>query len=167
MPNTKATGVAYSDPQFDSVSVTGSIYAGQGVYTPTYTYATLPAASSVAAGTQFWTSDQGMVVSNGTSWKSVTGTINGLYNFSPQNYKNTRKALANVRLGVSRMNVLCLGDSITVGFIGATAADRKGSPARERQLRLALRTWDQGGPFVRVETSESLPRAGACSLQDR
>ena len=125
MPNTKATGVAYSDPQFDSVSVTGSIYAGQGVYTPTYTYATLPAASSVNAGTQLWTSDQGMFVSNGTSWKSVTGTVNGLYNFSPQNYKNTRKALANVRLGVQNMNVLCLGDSITVGYKGATLADRK------------------------------------------
>lgn len=125
MPNTKATGVAYSDPQFDSVSVTGQIYAGQGVYTPTYTYATLPAATSVAAGTQFWTSDQGLFVSNGTNWKSVSGLVNGLYNFAPQNYKNTRKALANVRLGVSRMNVLCLGDSITVGFIGATAADRK------------------------------------------
>ena len=76
MPNTKATGVAYSDPQFDSVSVTGSIYAGQGVYTPTYTYATLPAASSVNAGTQLWTSDQGMVVSNGTSWQSVAGSKN-------------------------------------------------------------------------------------------
>ena len=68
MPNTKATGVAFADPQFESVSVTGQIYAGQGVYTPTYTYATLPAASSVAAGTQLWTSDQGMVVSNGSSW---------------------------------------------------------------------------------------------------
>lgn len=71
MPNTKATGVAYSDPQFDSVSVTGSIYAGQGVYTPTYTYATLPVAGSVGAGTQLWTSDRGEVISDGSSWQNV------------------------------------------------------------------------------------------------
>ena len=71
MPNTKAVGVAYSDPQFDSVSVTGSIYAGQGIYGPTYTFATLPSASSVAAGTQLWTSNSGLMVSNGSTWTRV------------------------------------------------------------------------------------------------
>lgn len=72
------------------------------------------------------TSYQGGLSFDNTGALRVTnaGTPN-LYNFAPQNYKNTRKALANVRLGLSRMNVLCLGDSITVGFIGGTAADRK------------------------------------------
>ena len=48
----------------------GPVYSANGFYGPTYTYATLPSASSVNAGTQFWTSDQGMVVSNGSSWVS-------------------------------------------------------------------------------------------------
>ena len=99
----------------------------------TYTYATLPSASTVPAGSQAYTTDQGMFYSDGTNWQSLLTANKNLYNFSPKNYKNTRKALANVRLGVSRMNVLCLGDSITVGFIGGTAADRKvvnGYPAK-------------------------------------
>lgn len=40
MPNTKAVGVAYSDPQFDTVQFT------------VYTVAQLPAASSAIAGTR-------------------------------------------------------------------------------------------------------------------
>ena len=49
----------------------GPVYSANGFYGPTYTYATLPAASSVAAGTQFWTSDQGMQVSTGSVWQAV------------------------------------------------------------------------------------------------
>lgn len=52
-------------------------------------YSSLPSASSVPAGAQFWTSDRGMQVSNGTSWvsvlagsssntRSVSSSINGL-----------------------------------------------------------------------------------------
>lgn len=33
MPNTKATGVAYADPQFDSVTVTGAVSATSGAFT--------------------------------------------------------------------------------------------------------------------------------------
>ena len=33
MPNTKATGVAYADPQFDSVAVTGAVSANTGSFT--------------------------------------------------------------------------------------------------------------------------------------
>lgn len=35
MPNTKAVGVAYADPQFDSVDVTGAMTAGSVVSTAT------------------------------------------------------------------------------------------------------------------------------------
>lgn len=52
----------------------GAIYAGQGVYTPTYTTATLPSATSIETGTQFWTSDNGLVVNNGTNWVSIGNT---------------------------------------------------------------------------------------------
>ena len=33
MPNTKATGVAYADPQFESVTVTGAVSANTGAFT--------------------------------------------------------------------------------------------------------------------------------------
>ena len=56
---------------------------------------------------------------------NIAVSTTSVMNLAPQNYKNTRKALANVRLGVQNMNVLCLGDSITEGYKGATLADRK------------------------------------------
>lgn len=130
MPNTKATGVAYSDPQFDSVSVTGQIYAGQGVYTPTYTYNTLPSTSSLAVGTQLWTSDNGLVVNNGTSWISVSG------NDTPQNALTT----------------VIIGNSITVAQqYGAAAIGDSWQALAEIQLGSAL----SGSPlkFPRITAS--------------
>ncbi len=44
----------------------------QNTVTGIYTFATLPTASSVAAGTLAYTSDQGLVVSNQVSWSAVT-----------------------------------------------------------------------------------------------
>jgi hypothetical protein len=48
MPNTKATGVAYADPQFDSVAVTGALTAA------TLTSADDAAASNAVAGAYFY-----------------------------------------------------------------------------------------------------------------
>jgi hypothetical protein len=52
----------------------GPVYSANGFYGPTYTYATLPTASSVSAGTQLWTSDKGMQISNGISWAAVSSS---------------------------------------------------------------------------------------------
>lgn len=67
---------------------TGAVYAAKGVSSPTYTYATLPAASSVAAGTQFWTSDQGVFVSNGSIWQAIS-TANVIISSSNTATQNT------------------------------------------------------------------------------
>ena len=48
MPNTKATGVAYSDPQFESVSVTGPVTA-TSVSATTVTGGTITSTSDAAA----------------------------------------------------------------------------------------------------------------------
>lgn len=50
MPNTQATGVAYADPQFDSVVVTGNIATGSLSTTGTVGAASLSATSGVSAG---------------------------------------------------------------------------------------------------------------------
>ena len=55
---------------------TGPVYSQKGFYGPTYTYATLPAASSVNPGTSYWTTDQGWYTSNGVSW--VAAVCNGI-----------------------------------------------------------------------------------------
>lgn len=54
--------------------LSGPLYSTNGFYGPIYTYATLPAASSVSAGTQFWTYDKGPVISNGYNWVSLVSS---------------------------------------------------------------------------------------------
>lgn len=49
-----------------------------------------------------------------------SGGVLGIYNFNPQNYKNARKMISNVMLGVSNGDVLCLGDSTTAGYNGVS-----------------------------------------------
>ena len=56
MPNTKATGVAYADPQFDSVTVTG-----------TSTLAAVTATTVTASGAVTSTATNGAAVANGTA----------------------------------------------------------------------------------------------------
>ncbi len=50
MPNTKAIGVAYSDPQFESVDVTGAVTAASAAVSGAVTAASV-AASGLASGT--------------------------------------------------------------------------------------------------------------------
>jgi hypothetical protein len=54
-----------------TAALTAAAPAGQ----PIYTYATLPPASSVAPGTQAYTSDQLTVVSNGKSWVATGSSL--------------------------------------------------------------------------------------------
>ena len=54
MPNTKATGVAYADPQFDSLTVTGTSTLGAVTATSVTSSATA-AASNAVAGIYFLT----------------------------------------------------------------------------------------------------------------
>lgn len=56
MPNTKATGVAYADPQFDSVTVTG-----------TSTLAAVTATTVTASNAVTSTATNGAAVANGTA----------------------------------------------------------------------------------------------------
>jgi hypothetical protein len=48
MPNTKATGVAYADPQFESLTVTGTSTLGAVTATSVTTSGTAAAANAVA-----------------------------------------------------------------------------------------------------------------------
>jgi lysophospholipase L1-like esterase len=63
----------------------------------------------------------GLVAPGGTA--SIPIDISGVFNLNPANYKNARKALANVKAGVSNMQVLCLGDSTTAGNNGSTTVN--------------------------------------------
>jgi lysophospholipase L1-like esterase len=60
-----------------------------------------------------------------------------LVNFRHSAYPAFRKALNNVRLGVSNARVLCLGDSTTAGYTGAVSVNQwlTGYPYRVAQQR--------------------------------
>lgn len=68
---------------------------------------------------------------------SVINLFPSLYNFAPENYKNTRAALAKVRAGVSNMNVFCLGDSTTAGANENTPATNPNCISYSYPRRLA------------------------------
>ena len=61
MPNTKATGVAYADPQFDSVTVTGTSTLAA------VTATTVTATTVTASGAVTSTATNGAAVANGTA----------------------------------------------------------------------------------------------------
>lgn len=66
MPNTKATGVAYADPQFDSVSVTGAVTAAS------VTTSGDAAVSNATAGLYFLTT---AITANSTTTTAPVGSI--------------------------------------------------------------------------------------------
>ena len=68
MPNTKAVGVAYSDPEFDSVSVTGAITAP----TITSTATTSAVIANATAGLYFLTT---AITANSTTTSAPKGSI--------------------------------------------------------------------------------------------
>ena len=83
---------------------TGPVYSQKGFYGPTYTYATLPAASSVNPGTSYWTTDQGWYTSNGVSWVAN----NSLPATTP----------ATTRIGGTRIGLI--GDSLMLRGLTST-----------------------------------------------
>lgn len=71
MPNTKATGVAYSDPQFDSLNVSG--VSALGVTTVTsLTTASDAAASNAVAGVYFYST---AITANSTTTTAPKGSF--------------------------------------------------------------------------------------------
>ena len=68
MPNTKAVGVAYSDPEFDSVSVTGAITAP----TITSTATTSAVIANATAGLYFLTT---AITANSTTTSAPKGSL--------------------------------------------------------------------------------------------
>ena len=66
MPNTKAVGVAYADPEFESVSVTGALTAN------TITSANDAAASNAVAGVYFYST---AITANTTTTTAPKGSF--------------------------------------------------------------------------------------------
>lgn len=66
MPNTKATGVAYADPSFDSVAVSGAVTAGS------VTTSGNVAAANAVAGLYFLTT---AITANSTTTTAPKGSI--------------------------------------------------------------------------------------------
>jgi hypothetical protein len=71
MPNTKATGVAYADPQFDSLTVTGTSTLGAVTATSVTSSATA-AASNAVAGIYFLTT---AITANTTTTSAPVGSL--------------------------------------------------------------------------------------------
>jgi hypothetical protein len=74
MPNTKAIGVAYSDPQFDTVDVTGAVTAASVAATGAVT-----AASAAVSGAVTGATFTGGFTSNSTSGQLVGNAAGGVY----------------------------------------------------------------------------------------
>jgi hypothetical protein len=76
MPNTKAVGIAYSDPQFDSVTVTGDSSLGAvtatSVSAATVTSSGAAAASNAVAGVYFLST---AITANTTTTTAPKGSI--------------------------------------------------------------------------------------------
>lgn len=77
MPNTKAVGVAYSDPQFDSVSVTGALTAASIASSGAVTAASVTtsgdaAASNAVAGVYFYST---AITANSTTTTAPKGSF--------------------------------------------------------------------------------------------
>jgi hypothetical protein len=71
MPNTKATGVAYADPQFESLTVTGTSTLGAVTATSVTTSGTAAAANAVA-GLYFLTT---AITVNVTTTTAAAGSL--------------------------------------------------------------------------------------------
>lgn len=77
MPNTKAVGVAYSDPAFDSVTVAGAVTAASVAATgavsgSTLTSASDAAASNAVAGVYFYST---AITANSTTTAAPKGSF--------------------------------------------------------------------------------------------
>ena len=93
MPNNKATGVAYADPQFDSVDVTGAVTA-----------ASATVSGAVTAGTVTSTASSGVIAANangGVYFLSTAITANTTTTASAGSLGLTSNATGRGKLFVS------------------------------------------------------------------
>ena len=74
MPNTKAVGVAFSDPQLDSVDVTGAATFTTVAASGASTFTSITATSSVTGSTMVSTAADGGVVSNSNAGIYILGS---------------------------------------------------------------------------------------------
>lgn len=74
MPNTKAIGVAYADPQLDSVTVTGSAVVNGGLLSNIVVSTGDAAASNLVAGVYFYSTAIQANVTTTTAPKGSIGT---------------------------------------------------------------------------------------------
>jgi hypothetical protein len=74
MPNTKAVGVAYADPQLDSVVVTGAAVVNGGLVSNTVVSTGDAAASNLVAGVYFYLTAIQANVTTTTAPKGSIGT---------------------------------------------------------------------------------------------
>lgn len=72
MPNTKATGVAYADPQFESVVVDGSAVVNGGVIASTVQATGSVAAANTVASLYFLTT---AITANSTTTSAPVGSL--------------------------------------------------------------------------------------------
>ena len=72
MPNTKATGVAYADPLFDSITVTGAAVLNGGVIASAVQTTGSAAASNLTAGLYFLTT---AITANSTTTSAPVGSL--------------------------------------------------------------------------------------------
>jgi hypothetical protein len=83
-----------------------------------YTYASLPLISNLKAGTDVFTSDAGVCIWNGATWRAVASqgfASNGVTGLTRANTNKWRAARGNVQAGVKNARILCSGNSITAG----------------------------------------------------
>lgn len=72
MPNSKSIGVAYADPEFDSVVVTGSAVVNGGLVSNTVVSTGDAAASNLVAGVYFYST---AITANTTTTTAPKGSI--------------------------------------------------------------------------------------------
>lgn len=74
MPNTKAVGVAYADPEFESVTVSGAIAANSVASTTTITATSVTATGAVTGNTVVSTASSGVVALNANAGLYILST---------------------------------------------------------------------------------------------
>jgi hypothetical protein len=74
MPNTKAIGVAYADPEFESVTVIGAITANSVASADTITATSVTATGAVTGNTVVSTASSGVVALNANAGLYILST---------------------------------------------------------------------------------------------
>lgn len=130
-----------------------------------YTYAALPGAGTVSPGSMFYTIDQGVVVSNGRNWVSVSTPTGAPSNMSRPNTNKWRAARGKVRAGIQNARMLFVGNSLTAGFnstgVGVTNPASLSYPTQVAQIMNATglptswQSWCGGQNITNFNTQDN------------